>query len=62
MRGRFERWFGGLTVIAAAAAAYLLVSVLPVTGQAQAPAYKAPRTKDGKADLNGIWSVGREIA
>src|SRR5580693_8310695 len=57
MRGRFERWFGGLTVIAAAAAAYLLVSVLPVTGQAQAPAYKAPRTKDGKADLNGIWQA-----
>jgi hypothetical protein len=53
MRG----WFGGLAVVSAAAAAYLFVSVLPVTGQAQAPAYKAPRTKDGKADLNGIWQA-----
>ncbi len=57
MRGWFERWFGGLIVISAAAAACFLVSVLPVSGQAQAPAYKAPRTKDGKADLNGIWQA-----
>ena len=27
---------------------------------AQAPAYKAPKTKDGKADLNGIWQAMNE--
>jgi hypothetical protein len=57
MRGWFERWFGGLIVIFAAVAVCLLFSVVPVSGQAQAPAYKAPRTKDGKADLNGIWQA-----
>jgi hypothetical protein len=54
MRGWFERW-GGLTVMSAAVAAGTLFAMLPVSAQAQAPAYKAPRTKDGKADLNGIW-------
>jgi hypothetical protein len=57
MRGWFERWFGGLMVIFAAVAVCLLFSVAPVFGQAQGPAYKAPRTKDGKADLNGIWQA-----
>jgi hypothetical protein len=57
MRSWFERWFGGLIVVATAAAACLVFSELPVSGQAQAPAYKAPRTKDGKADLNGIWEA-----
>jgi len=27
------------------------------TAPAQAPAYRAPRTKDGKPDLNGIWQA-----
>ncbi len=44
-------------VISAAVVACLLFSVVPVSGQAPAPAYKAPRTKDGKADLNGIWQA-----
>jgi hypothetical protein len=57
MRGRFERWLGGFVVIFAVTAASLFVSVMPVSGQAPAPAYKAPRTKDGKADLNGIWEA-----
>src|SRR5271154_4344521 len=57
MRGRFERWFGGLVVVGAAMAACLFFPEVPVAGQAQAPAYKAPRTKDGKADLNGIWEA-----
>ena len=62
MRGWIERWFGGLTVISAAAClvfsvACLVFSVVPVSGQAQAPAYKAPRTKDGKANLNGVWEA-----
>jgi hypothetical protein len=57
MRGWFERWAGGLTIMSAAVAAGLLFAMAPVPAQAQAPAYKAPRTKDGKADLNGIWQA-----
>src|SRR5580658_2556716 len=56
MRGRSD-WFGGLIVIAAVAVAFIVFCVIPVSGQAPAPAYKAPRTKDGKADLNGIWEA-----
>ena len=29
----------------------------PAPAPAQAPAYRAPRTKDGKPDLNGIWQA-----
>jgi len=57
MRGWFERWFGGLIVVASAVGACLVFSVVPASGQPPAPAYKAPRTKDGKADLNGIWEA-----
>jgi hypothetical protein len=32
---------------------------MPVAGQ-QAAAYRAPRTADGKADLNGIWQTMNE--
>ncbi len=32
-----------------------LLLIMPVAGQA--PAYKAPRTADGKPNLNGIWQV-----
>jgi hypothetical protein len=33
----------------------LLLGVMPTVGRAQA--YKAPRTADGKPDLNGIWEA-----
>jgi len=33
----------------------LWLGVMPIVGQAQA--YKAPRTADGKPDLNGIWEA-----
>jgi hypothetical protein len=41
------------------AAALLAASVTPVkpVEAGQAPAYRAPRTKDGKPDLNGIWQA-----
>jgi hypothetical protein len=57
MRGRFEGRSGGVIVIFAAVVASLFLAMAPASGQAQAPAYKAPRTKDGKADLNGIWQA-----
>jgi hypothetical protein len=31
--------------------------VAPLGGQAQAPAYRAPRAADGHPDLNGIWQA-----
>ena len=41
----------------AAVGAVLSLAVIPIAGQAQAPAYKAPRTADGKPNLNGIWQA-----
>lgn len=35
----------------------IAVSLAAVPAAGQAPAYKAPRTPDGKPDLNGIWQV-----
>src|SRR5580704_15899193 len=43
---------------AAAAGAVLAVTVMPAAGQPSA--YRAPRTPDGKPDLNGIWQVANE--
>ncbi len=42
-------------VMTAAAAACFFAAMVP--GQAQAPAYKAPRTKEGLPNLNGIWQA-----
>src|SRR5579872_5560744 len=44
-------------LVGAAGAALLSLAVLPTP--AQAP-YKAPRTKDGKPNLNGIWQANNE--
>ena len=40
----------------AAAAAALSLTIMPVESQGQ-PGYRAPRTKDGRPDLNGIWQA-----
>jgi hypothetical protein len=47
----------GLLVMSAAAAGGFFATQIPASGQAQAPAYKAPRTKDGQPNLNGIWEA-----
>src|SRR5215831_4865588 len=50
--------------VVATIAAYLLLSRIPSNAQtasaAQAPAYRAPRTADGKPNLNGIWQALNE--
>jgi hypothetical protein len=38
----------------------LLLALCAITLTAQTPAYRAPRTPDGKPDLNGIWQALNE--
>ena len=45
-------------IASAGIAAVLLLAVVPVGGQARA--YRAPRTADGKPNLNGIWQALNE--
>jgi hypothetical protein len=51
MRNRFR----SLTLVTMFAAAGLLLAV--ATATSQTPAYKAPRTPDGKPNLSGIWQA-----
>src|SRR6185503_4281080 len=53
-RNRLGTWL----LVTMAGGALLTLAVLPTP--AQAPAYKAPRTKDGKPNLNGIWQAMNE--
>src|SRR5438876_9428572 len=49
-----QKQFKNVVVASMAAAIVLLAAML---GGAQAPAYHAPRTGDGKPNLNGIWQA-----
>jgi hypothetical protein len=50
---------GGRWAVAGAVAAALSLGAISLAGQT-APAYRAPRTPDGKPDLNGIWQSMNE--
>jgi len=49
-----RKWLISATMIGALAVAALLWAPLPMAGQAP---YRAPRTPDGKPDLNGLWQA-----
>src|SRR6476620_9747200 len=48
-----------IAIVAAAGGALVATWATPLAGQAPA-AYRAPRTSDGKPDLNGIWQALNE--
>jgi hypothetical protein len=50
-----KRFLSCLSLSAGLASGWLLINQAPVTGQAAA--YRAPRTGDGKPNLNGIWQA-----
>jgi hypothetical protein len=47
-------------VVTAVGLTVFLHTVKPLAGQGQTAAYRAPRTTDGKPDLNGIWQALNE--
>jgi hypothetical protein len=56
MRNRFKGFISAVAV--AGVGAVIAAATLPLNGQTAA--YRAPRTPDGKPDLNGIWQALNE--
>src|SRR2546428_3752477 len=56
MRNGFKQFISA--VAAAGVGALVAATTLPLAGQTAA--YRAPRTPDGKPDLNGIWQAMNE--
>src|SRR5256885_12146605 len=56
MRNRIKTMASAAGAVAACISLAVLL-VITTTATAQTPAYKAPRTPDGKANLNGIWQA-----
>jgi hypothetical protein len=54
MPTRSKYW---MTIVVAAIAVGAVISLAVRTTAGQAPAYRAPRTGDGKPNLNGIWQA-----
>ena len=49
-----------VTLVAAACGALITAAAIPLAGQGPTAAYRAPRTPDGKPDLNGMWQTLNE--
>ena len=49
-----------VTLVAAACGALITAAAIPLAGQGPTAAYRAPRTPDGKPDLNGMWQALNE--
>ena len=52
-----QRWFAAPFVVIATAGSLAVLSLACRPAPDQAQAYRAPRTADGKPDLNGIWQA-----
>ena len=50
-----RKWLSDSSILGATAAVGLVLAA--TLAAAQAPAYRAPRTADGRPNLNGIWQA-----
>ncbi len=52
-----RHWSRGSTIAMVTSGVIAVLSLAVMSKAGQAPAYRAPRSADGKADLNGIWQA-----
>src|SRR4030095_11820353 len=52
-----RNWLRDSLIAGVTVATLLLLAAMMAAAQAPAPAYRAPRTADGKPNLNGIWQA-----